>query len=117
MSKKFTSTSGCSGSACDWASVKHHVSCVEGSGGCSEAYLRTAEESPFHDQNLIEATKKINRILRRIPEDPYGRKLSLCATGHGVLLAWVQHGGKALKTSVNRHSGEAKVRKALKLID
>ena len=113
---KVTSDSGCSGSECDWSSGRH-VSCVDGSGGCSSAYLRTAEESSFHDQDLIEATKKINRILKRIPQDSYGRKLSFCDTGNGVLLAWVKHGGKPLKSDVTRRSSEAKIRKALKLTD
>lgn len=116
--KKMSSNGGCAGVECDWASVRH-VMCVEGSGGCSAAYLRTAEESPFHDKQLIEATKKINRILCRIPPDPAGRKLSLCDTGSGsgVLLAWVKHGGLRSKSAVTRRSGEAKVRKALKLTD
>jgi hypothetical protein len=117
MSKKIASASDCSGSECDWALVKHQVECVAGTGGCSAAYLRTAEESTFHDKNLVEATKKINRILCRIPADPDGRKLSLCTTDRGLFLSWVNRGGKALKSGVNRHSGEAKVRKALKLTD
>ena len=118
MAKKIKSLSEseCSGTECDWASGKH-VSCVDGSGGCSIAYLRTAEESSFHGQDLIEATKKINRILKRIPADSYGRKLSFCDTGNGVLLAWVKHGGATVKSAVTRRSGEAKIRKALKLTD
>ncbi len=116
MEKKKMSSNGCAGAECDWASTRH-VMCVEGSGGCSSAYLRTAEESPFHDQQLIDATRKINRILRRIPPDPSGRKLSFCDTGSGVLLAWVKHGGLRTKSAVTRRSDEAKVRKALKLTD
>jgi hypothetical protein len=116
MVKKLVSTAGCGGSECDWASSKH-VMCVDGSGGCSIAYLHTAEESAFHDQKLIEATRKINRILGRIPEDPSGRKLSFCDTGEGVLLAWVKHGGARTRGAVTRRSSKAKIRRALKLTD
>ena len=36
-----------------------------------------AEQSDFHDENLIKATQKIREALAEIPADPLGRKLSI----------------------------------------
>ena len=107
---------GCIGPDCDWVNGGGKQNCVVGSGGCPDAHFCEAEESSFHDKNLQEATKKINRILSRIPADPKGRKLAFCETHMGSLLAWVQHGGKLGKgRQVTRRDDDATVAKALKL--
>lgn len=106
----------CFGSSCDWALIHKSMECVDGAGGCSSAYMCEAEESAFHDKNLVEASKKINRILRRIPVDPKGRKLSFCSTNMGIFLAWVQHGGKyARGRRITRQDDDPTVTKALKI--
>ena len=106
----------CLGRDCDWVNSGPKQSCTDGSGGCSHAHFCEAEESHFHDNNLQEATKKINRILSRIPADPKGRKLSFCETHMGTLLAWVEHGGKPGQgRQVTRRDDDATVAKALKL--
>jgi hypothetical protein len=109
----------CVGPQCEWQAqtVKGRMvmDCVDGSGGCGKAELLDADESDFHDKALIEATRKIKRILAGIPKDSRGRKLSFCQTNMGTLLAWVQHGGKASGRSVTARDSDAKVAKALKL--
>jgi len=106
----------CVGADCDWVNAHGKQSCVDGSGGCPNGHFCEAEESSFHDKNLQEATKKINRILSRIPADPKGRKLSFCETHMGTLLAWVEHGAKPGKGRlVTRRDDDATVAKALKL--
>ena len=118
-------TLDCSGDSCQWSAPKGgptgtmgtHINpiCEAGSGGCSPATILEAEESGFHDQQLVEATRKIRRILAKIPADPAGRKLSFCHTKMGTLLAWVQHGGKATGRRVTAKDDNATVAKALKL--
>ena len=118
-------TLDCSGDTCQWSLLKggptdskaEHTDpiCEAGSGGCSPATIVEAEESGFHDQQLVEATRKIRRILAKIPADPAGRKLSFCHTRMGTLLAWVQHGGKATGRRVTAKDDDATVAKALGL--
>ncbi len=106
----------CQGPTCDWVKGKGSGDCVDGTGGCVPPPLLEAYESSFHDKNLQEATKKINRILARIPEDTKGRQLSFCETNMGLVLGWVKHGGKAGSGPVvTRRDDDAKVIKALKL--
>ena len=114
--KKGGGARDCVGTNCDWANGKNGQQCVAGSGGCPPGHLCEAEESDFHDKNLQDATKKINRILGNIPPDPKGRKLSLCETSYGPLLAWVKHSSKAPTGKVvTRRDSDAAVAKALKL--
>jgi hypothetical protein len=109
----------CKGADCEWQNTVQGgtpvMSCENGNGGCGIAELLDADESDFHDQSLIEATRKIKRILAGIPKDSRGRKLSFCQTNMGTLLAWVQHGGKASGRRVTARDSDAKVTKALKL--
>ena len=106
----------CIGQNCEWAIIRKTVVCVAGTGGCSPSNFLTADESSFHDKNLVDATKKLNRILARIPEDSKGRKLSFCETKNGTLLAWVKHSGKSpAGRTVTRNDSDAAVAKALKL--
>jgi len=107
----------CVGADCDWVNSNGRQTCNDGSGGCNKPHFCEAEESSFHDKNLQEATKKINRILSRIPADPKGRKLRFCDTHMGTLLAWVQHGGAkpGKGRQVTRRDDDATVAKALKL--
>ena len=106
----------CVGPNCDWVNGGKTQQCVDGLGGCQQPHFCEADESDFHDKNLQEATKKINRILARIPEDPKGRKLRFCATNMGTFLAWVEHRGKPIKgKQVTRRDDDKTVAKALKL--
>lgn len=107
----------CTGQGCDWASIGRMIQCVDGAGGCSQPPLCEGEKSSFHDEPLIEATKKINRILKRIPKDAKGRRLSFCDTGSGMFLAWIETGSvKGKGVPVTRKDGEKAVAKALKLV-
>ena len=103
----------CSSEHCDWV-FNRHIQCVDGNGFCAPSRLLEGELSGFHDQALIDATKKINRILAKIPADAEGRKLSLLFTKMGAFLAWAKHGGKPRK-GVTAEDSDAKVIKALKL--
>jgi hypothetical protein len=106
----------CLGPTCDWTLGKNGFQCIDGTGGCSTPHFCEADESSFHDKDLEDATKKLNRILAKIPAPPKGLKLSFCETNMGTLLAWVQHGGKAGSgKTVTRNDDDATVAKALKL--
>src|ERR1051325_8935856 len=92
--KDLSTEAGClEGSLCRvFLDPRHDVaSCQPGEGTCLTAKFLQAEPSKFHDETLIEATKKINRILTSIPADSQGRKLSLLVSKFGILLAWVYH--------------------------
>ena len=75
-----------------------------------------AEASEFHDSNLIEATRQINQIIRRLPVDPEGRTLSLLRTKMGLFLAWVDHGAASLpEGAVTAKDDDATVARAMRL--
>jgi len=98
------------------SSDKEIVSCQPRGTTCWTAILLQAESSQFHDETLIKATEKINRILTSIPPDPQGRKVSLIASKFGILLAWVYHENRPEGNySVTMESDDATVIKALKL--
>ena len=103
-------TGGCSFQANDGA-----LACVPGSGDCSPVSILEAEESSFHDCNLIEATRAIKEILAKIPQDPDGRNLSFIRTGMGTLLAWVDHGAEVVEGAVTGEDDDATIAAALKL--
>jgi hypothetical protein len=109
-------TNDCDGSRCDWSWSKSGFACQPGEGGCFNPVFCEAEISDFHTVELEEATKKLNRIIAKIPKDPRGRKLSLCLTHRGFLLAWTNRGkGRVAKSAVTRGDSDAKVDRALKL--
>jgi hypothetical protein len=106
----------CVGQNCDWVNGGRWLQCIDGFGTCLQPRFCEAEESSFHDKDLQEATKKINRILARIPADPKDRKLSFCQTYMGTFLAWVEHGDKPLTGKlVTAKDNDKAVAKALKL--
>ena len=120
------SPQGCVGGLCDWQATAQGgkskqangiiLSCEESPvSGCTQAKLLDAGESDFHGRALIEATRKINRILAGVPKDSHGRMLSFCQTKMGTLLAWVEHGGEASRRRVTARDDDATVAKALKL--
>ncbi len=90
------------GDVCRWTFENKSLGC---SASLTPDYktppFLTAEESGFHDETLIEATRKMQEVIDNIPEDPDGRTLSLIFTDMGVLLAWVSHKGENLKASSN----------------
>ncbi|MEN3333863.1 MAG: hypothetical protein V7641_3228 [Blastocatellia bacterium] len=110
--------SACDGNAC-FASIDstfESIACQPAGSTCLLARFLSAEPSKFHDQTLIEATEKIQRILASIPADPQGRKLSMLVTKMGVLLAWVYHEERPEGSySVTLESDDATVIEALKL--
>jgi hypothetical protein len=112
------SQSDCFGNNC-FASVDaalELVGCGPAGATCLLARFLSAEPSKFHDQTLIEATEKIQRILASIPADPQGRKLSMLVTKMGVLLAWTYHEKRPEGNySVTLDADDATVIKALKL--
>lgn len=107
----------CSGANCDYAidTTTGEGLCFSGSGTCVVGDLLEAEESPLHDQSLIDATQQIKQILTAIPADPQGRQLSFLVTGNGLLLAWVNHGVDIPADAVTAKDEPAIVAKALKL--
>ena len=106
----------CTGSTCVWVVVRGQGQCDDGaSATCVACSLLEADASDFHDQSLIEATRKIKRILAAIPEDSRGRQLSFLHTNMGTLLAWLSHDGKASRGGVTAEDDDATVAKALKL--
>jgi hypothetical protein len=106
---------GCSGFACGFGAFGDEVNCDTGSGSCWTAMMAEAETSGFHDAALQKATMEIQSILKSIPPDPKGRKLSFVNTEDGTILAWVNHGKPFPTGTVTLESGKDDVRKALKL--
>jgi hypothetical protein len=82
---------------------------------CGMAMLLEAEETIFHDIQLIKATSQINEILKLIPPDSSGRNLSFLNTKMGIFLAWVEHGGEAIEGAVTSDSDNKTLAAALKL--
>jgi hypothetical protein len=108
----------CSGrkAACQWEHLPGSMVCVSSNTATCEAVnILEAEESDFHDSNLVAATAAIKDILAKIPSDPQGRNLSFLKTNFGTLLAWVDHGGTSTNDAVTFESDDATVAKALKL--
>jgi hypothetical protein len=107
----------CTGTNCDFAIDTELEAglCLSGAGTCLSGGLLEAESSGFHDEALIEATRKIRQILSDIPPDRDGRQLSFLVTGMGILLAWTSHGESIPENSVTAGDDDATVAKALKL--
>jgi hypothetical protein len=107
---------GCIGKACQHVIVDDYAACETGSSACTQAKLLEAEPSGFHDENLIEATRRISEVLESIPPDPRGRKLSLLHTNFGSLLAWVDHNATVpADRGVRPDADDATIAKALRL--
>jgi hypothetical protein len=102
-------------SGCDFG-VGEDANCAQGGNSCSVATLLVAEQSRFHDENLIQATRQINEILEGLPKDSEGRTLSFLHTRMGSLLAWVRHGATSLPPGVvTADDDDATLAKALHL--
>lgn len=112
------SISGCTGRKCEYMVFATSVDCENGESFCFNAKLSKAQESEFHDKQLVEATEQITKILDSL-KDEKGRKLSLLATDAGMMLAWVEH-GETVKGDgsepVRATDDPEKVLKALRII-
>lgn len=94
--------------------VNGGASCVPGGNSCTEARMLVADPSAFHDDILIEATRRINEILEGLPKDADGRKASFLHARIGTLLAWVKHGEESIpEDAVTAESDSETLRKAL----
>lgn len=94
--------------------------CTGGGTGCIPAAIHEAEHSVIHHQSLIDATKKIKKILAAIPPHAHGHKLSFIVTSQGVLLAWLDHGlviPPDAKVIIQGEADEADFVKAVKIKD
>lgn len=107
---------GRGGGSCKWVHSDGPLGCVSGdSNSCNEVNILEAEESDFHDCNLIDATAAIKEILAKIPADPNGRSLSFLHTNMGQLLAWVEHGSEPGEDTITADDDDTTVAAALKL--
>ena len=104
----------CIGS-CGWNAFGKHVECDSGNGSCWTARILQAEDSPFHDKYLADATVKIKENLEGIPPRS-GYTLSFVHTDLGTLLAWVHHGTTIPDDAVRYGDDDAKIAEALGLI-
>lgn len=105
----------CKEAPCDWHVSGESFGCGDGRGSCKTVMFLEAEESKFHDSQLIEATRAIKEVLAKIPKDPKGRKLSFIHTNMGTLLAWVNHGTEISNDAVTADKDDATIVSALKL--
>ncbi|HYL99431.1 MAG TPA: hypothetical protein VEZ90_10790 [Blastocatellia bacterium] len=69
------------------------MSCPGGNYQCMGMALANAIPTSVHDEKLIDATSKINHILRETAEHRKDKDLMLINVGGQVLLAW---GGKKM---------------------
>lgn len=76
------------------------LSCPGGSHECLGASLAIADITSLHDEKLVQATRKINGILREVAEHHRERELMLINVGGAVLLVW----------------GESKLREGFELV-
>lgn len=112
---KVESSSDCSGRLCGYGEFKGSLGCDTGPGSCWQANMLEADVSSFHDECLQDATAKIGEILKNIPPDPAGRKLSFVHTRSGSILAWVLHGINLPDDAVTIESDPEEVKRALKI--
>lgn len=119
MSEKSLPGSGYCDSLVESCTIKNDdtmLGCTPGNGGCGNyAELLEAEESPFHNEHLVRATKQINEILSAIPENG-SSKLTFIHLKEGTLLAWVQHGGEPTAGGIRWDEEPELFREKLKLI-
>ena len=94
--------------------TKDMINCDSGDGSCLAATFLTAEESPFHDKELITATKSINEIIAKIAKKD-GVELSLLNTDDGLMLAWVHHDGETSSTDITSRNTMEEIRAALRI--
>ena len=66
------------------------ASCPGGNKECLGGLLAMASPTALHDEALIEATQKINRILREVKEHRKDRELMLVNVGGAALLIWTE---------------------------
>ena len=61
---------------------------------CLEAnkLISVPQPQPFHDADLIQATREINTILKRVAKanSDTSRKLSFIVVGNQIMLAWTR---------------------------
>jgi hypothetical protein len=108
----------CHSPICDYVFEHSDCCCIPGSiGDCFNAEFAVARKSPFHSQDLIEATAELKNAIKNIFNKSdwrkklrEGRKLAFIKTPDGLLLVWV----KRCKL-INAHSKPRDIRKALKL--
>lgn len=106
----------CGGRICSFAYSNESLSCQNGTGDCFSALMLEADVSAFHDQALADATQRIQAILRSIPEDKMGRKLSFLHTRMGLFLAWVSvEDGEVPKDALTVDRDNEGLAKALRL--
>lgn len=73
------------------------VSCPAPDCGFDE--LLEADTSAFHTDQLVEATRSINKILSEIQPDHEGQTLSFIQTRMGIMLVWVESEDEAFRAS------------------
>lgn len=106
----------CGGDRCSYNIdvAKDRINCDVGDGSCLSATFLAAEESSFHDKELIEATKSINEILAKISKKD-DVELSLLNTKGGLMFAWVHHDGKTSSTDITSKNTDDEIRAALRI--
>ena len=80
----------CIGKSCGWNLFSRKLGCSTGNGSCFNAELVIADESSFHTDELVQATREIREILSSI-KHRHEHKLSFLNTPFGLMLAWVRH--------------------------
>lgn len=106
----------CSGRQCGYGAFDGEIGCTDG-GNYFYAEMLRAEESNFHDADLVKVTSQINELLRSIPEDKNGRRLAFLHTPYGTMLAWIRHDLEIPDYAVTGISPKEDHIKALGLID
>jgi hypothetical protein len=114
MGDELSEITSCTGKKCGYNITREDVGCSSGDGSCLDAKFLVAQESSFHDRQLIQATEEIKNIIARLTA-PEGKTLAFLNTDFGILLAWVEHGMAVPDDAVTYRDSAEAIAKALGL--
>ena len=113
---KSAPNSPCGGDKCSYNLniQKDEINCDVGTGSCFNAKFLSADISPFHGQDIQDATDQINKIISGITPKK-GYELSLLNTNMGLLLAWVSHDGTTSPDDITSENTDAEIKAAFRI--
>ena len=72
-------------------------------------FIEASSSTPFHDSDLVQATKELNEIVDGLKRDNPNRELAFLNFGDGLFLAWTT------SNTVSSKDSESVIKQTLKL--